>query len=204
MPLCSSSDDERDPTTWANVFAKPVEWRVGASLFRQGDVPRQVFAIERGFAKVQAVDEDGDECLIDVKGPGTLLGISSLFSRQPYQAAAVAGSPCVVRIADLDVVEETLSADPNRTRAILGIAARDTRRLTERVISLALKSSTRRLLRELRANPLALASTRGHLTQAELASLMAVTPEHLSRVLRQMVARGVICRERRRIVVKTA
>lgn len=68
----------------------------GAVLFVEGQMPRGVFVICKGQAKLSVVSEDGRTLIIKIAGPGEVLGISSAVSGRTYEATVETLGPCEV------------------------------------------------------------------------------------------------------------
>jgi CRP-like cAMP-binding protein len=194
--------------SWNDVLSAPVVWPAGGYLFRQGDAPEQVYLLEEGFVKIVSVQEDGRESLIDLKPAGTMLGITAVMGRRAHRVSAMTGSKCVLRWCSSRVFNSALQEQPGRLRQVLETVCDDAEMLTDRVISLSLKSSKQRLLREIQNEAQDARrdtrSIRDRLKHVELASLIAVTPEHLSRILKEMSAEGMIHRQERRITMRAS
>ncbi len=68
----------------------------GAVLFVEGQVPRGVYMICRGQAKLSVVSQDGRTLILKIAGPGEVLGLSACVMQQPYEATVETLSPCQV------------------------------------------------------------------------------------------------------------
>lgn len=62
----------------------------GATLFIEGRLPRGVFVLCEGRAKlsVTAKDDTGKRLMLRVAGPGEVLGLSATMSGKPYEVTA--------------------------------------------------------------------------------------------------------------------
>jgi CRP/FNR family transcriptional regulator len=68
----------------------------GALLFVEGQLPRGVFMICRGQAKLSVVSPDGRTLILKIAGPGEVLGLSACVMDKPYEATVETLSPCQV------------------------------------------------------------------------------------------------------------
>src|SRR5687768_6076672 len=64
------AEDLRSLAARAALRSLPAE----TLLIRQGDAPDALYAILRGKVKVYLVDENGKECVLDIRGPGQYVG----------------------------------------------------------------------------------------------------------------------------------
>ncbi len=64
------AEDLRSLAARAALRSVPAE----TMLIRQGDAPDALYAILRGKVKVYLVDENGKECVLDIRGPGQYVG----------------------------------------------------------------------------------------------------------------------------------
>jgi CRP/FNR family transcriptional regulator, cyclic AMP receptor protein len=81
----------------------------GATILHQGEVPGRVIVVERGYAKIAAMTEDGRETVLAFRGPGDILGESSALSGQPRSATVRALEPVdamALAVADFEALLE--------------------------------------------------------------------------------------------------
>ena len=62
----------------------------GQALFTEGDRGERVFVIERGRVLVSCVAANGKELVLNICGPGELLGEVSALDGEPHSATATA------------------------------------------------------------------------------------------------------------------
>lgn len=67
-----------------------------AVLFVERQVPRGVYILCKGQAKLSVVAEDGRTLIIKIAGPGELLGASACLSGRDYEATVETLTPCEV------------------------------------------------------------------------------------------------------------
>lgn len=66
-------------------------------LIRQGDAPDALYAILRGKVKVFLADENGKECLLDMRGPGQYVG-EMMLDDAPRAASVKTTEPTEVAV----------------------------------------------------------------------------------------------------------
>ena len=77
-------------------LGQPVTLPSGASLFNQGQVDDLFYVIVTGKVHVHMLSEDGHESILNIMGPGSLIGEAAAFLKQPrYSSArAIENSSC--------------------------------------------------------------------------------------------------------------
>jgi len=62
----------------------------GEVLFQEGRLPRGIFVLCEGRAKLSVCSETGKRLMLRVAGPGEVLGLSATMSGKPYEITAEA------------------------------------------------------------------------------------------------------------------
>jgi CRP/FNR family transcriptional regulator len=72
-----------DFLTFFGKYAKrpPLKLKKGATVFYQGDQPDKIYFIKKGYVKMFRVSESGRDSIIYLYGPGSLLGVRALTSK---------------------------------------------------------------------------------------------------------------------------
>jgi CRP-like cAMP-binding protein len=68
----------------------------GAKLFQQGSAVTGVYVVESGEVRVLLPAPQSQKQLLEVVGPGTMLGLSESMSGEKYRITAEAGEPTTV------------------------------------------------------------------------------------------------------------
>ncbi len=181
-------------------------------LFRQDDSISHLFLVERGLVKLSCIDCKGKPVTILVRGAGALLGLVYLLTGRPMPYSAITLTMAETsRISALRFREE-LMRNKTALEAILNALAEETAAWTTAVCNFALHPPRVRLLSLLRTLPRLQPGAweeGGWLCcslafpQHELAEMVGVTPEHLSRMLRRLENQGLVRRERKILWVRT-
>jgi len=74
--------------------ATDVKLKARDVLFHAGDLGDGCYMLREGVVKAAVVAKDGQERLLAVLGPGSLIGELSLFDHQPRSATISALKPC--------------------------------------------------------------------------------------------------------------
>ena len=175
----------------------------GTALFRQGEAPTGFYVVVVGEIRLVAHGARGSR-LTGIVEAGRSFGEPVMFLERPYLVDAVAHTDAVV----IHVPKENVFAEIERNprfarRVIAGLATRIEALVRE--IDASVRGSARERLVGylLRAQPAAEGEISVSLpaTKAAIATQLGLTPEHLSRVLRELAARRLLRVEGRRIVI---
>ena len=181
----------------------------GLELFQQGLPAQDVYFINSGLVKLVYVDQSGRELILGLPSSSGLVGATSAILKQPHLMTASTLTRCHLRRLPSSVFLELL-----KTNALLSwqVHLRHCYELQQAVIQLAqleclsVQHRVERLLWQL-ISSMDLEEVQGEirfdlpLKDWEIAELLAVTPEHLSRVLKRMGSEGMLRREKGRTVV---
>lgn len=74
--------------------AIPVHFEKGQTIFRQKETANRFYLIESGKVALESSDADGNPVVIDIIGPGDLLGWSWMFPPYLWRFKAKAMEPC--------------------------------------------------------------------------------------------------------------
>jgi CRP/FNR family transcriptional regulator, cyclic AMP receptor protein len=74
----------------------------GAMLFVEGQLPRGIFVLCKGSAKLSINSTDGKTMIVRLAEPGEVLGLSATMSGKPYEVTAQTIDPCQVNFIKRD------------------------------------------------------------------------------------------------------
>ena len=187
---------------WMSLLPPSQSYAAGIGLFCQGSSAREVYFVEHGLVKLVWVDPNGHEFILGLRHAGALLGLAPtiLGVVHPVSAITIAQSR-LVRVPASTFLG-LMKNNAEISFAVHEILSREVCDQSIRMAELGCLSSQERVKQMLhsivqmcqqqihKANR----STRFvlPLRQCELASMLAVTPEHLSRILKQLREEGVI------------
>lgn len=174
------------------------ELTVGQILFKQGEDNRGVFCVSSGLIALRCHHIDGTSTLMRLAYPGEIIGYRSFLGKQPHQTEARALLPsriCTVthRVAARVVTQSAATMERLAQRCIAEID-----RSHQRIIATATCSNKQRLADLL----LRLMSLHGRqngetitmrlpLSRMDLADLIGVQPETMSRLIKRLEQDGV-------------
>jgi CRP-like cAMP-binding protein len=164
----------------------------GVELFRQNDPATQIYFIEKGIVKVSCVGPSGEEVIICLRRRNWLLGVTQVIVDNVYSATATTLTRCIMRNVSAKAFMDQLTIDIALSVELNHMFSREIRRNFEKIVALGCMSATERLrsfLHELIAEEdLDELRKKGRLElplkSDELAEIVAVTPQHLHRVLK--------------------
>ena len=178
-------------------------------LFFEGDSPDFLYVIWMGRMKLLRHSVDGRDVVLDVLGPGRLLGEVAVFEGAPYsQTAQTMEDVAVISIARNDYLY-LLQRYPVLALAVINELGHRLRVANDLVHSLAVDRVERRIARTL----LRLATYNGtpskdglmiqmRLTRQDLADMTGTTVETAIRVMSRFRKQGLITTQRGRVIIK--
>jgi CRP-like cAMP-binding protein len=164
----------------------------GVELFRQNDSAKQVYFIEKGIVKISCIGPGGEERIISLRRSNWLLGATQVISGNTYMTTATTLTPCSIRCVAARLFMDQLTTDNAFSVEVNRMLSFEIGHNIRKIITLECMSATERLknfLCELITyEDLAGLKAKGQLElplkSAELAEIIAVTPQHLYRILR--------------------
>jgi CRP/FNR family transcriptional regulator, cyclic AMP receptor protein len=188
---------------WTAQSSPSREIPPSTTLFLQGNPPREVFYVERGLVKLIRMSENGQELAIGLPSKGSLLGAASLIVQEPYPFTAVTVTRCALSRIPADLFLRLAKTDEQFCWYLHEIHSLEVHRQAGRLAALRCLSARQRfeklLLEFLSSMPDHEKQTsmkiRLPLKHWEIAQLIGVRPEHMSRVLQQIKQEGVLHEE---------
>jgi CRP/FNR family transcriptional regulator, dissimilatory nitrate respiration regulator len=179
----------------------------GAALVTQGFAVEHLSLVTAGMVKFWFITEFGEEVIAGLRLAPCLVGAESAILDQPSPTTASALTGCSVRQFHLSHIRTALKTNSGISFQLArSIAIENLRQLADAMEASSGKARQRlfRLLKKL-GSGLAEAPSDPipamHLKKQEIAHLLGVTPEHLSRLLRTMESEGVLRREGSRLAL---
>jgi len=169
-------------------------------LYRQGSQAEEVYFINRGLLKLVRMEKDGHELIIDLRSRGWLLGMSAVITRQQHPVTAIALSECVMQRIPAEVFSSFLRTNTQFSLHVHQMQSHEEIDHITHMARISCLPAQDRLadLLWVLAHALELPTSSGEvllrlpLKHWELAQLIAVTPEYLSRLLKKMQQDGVV------------
>jgi CRP-like cAMP-binding protein len=182
----------------------------GSFLFRQGDLPSEVFLLVEGRVEISSVSTNGHRQWHATLEPPELFGELAVLDGERRPAFARAVTSSLIWTAPGSALVEFLHGDCEASLALLRALARQVHasgslvddllfldlkgRVAKRLLGLVATSFT-----DLPPDGVAVPSV---VTQADLASLAGGSRENVSRILSDLQRAGVVGRQGRRYVIR--
>ena len=121
------------------------EFRVGQTIFRQGDLAKNVMYIQEGVVKLTVVNEAGKEAVVAILGPGDLLGEACLAGLSICKETATATTPAILFLIEKHEMARLLRADRDFSDQFIDYLLAQKVRIDEDLTDQLLNSSEKRL-----------------------------------------------------------
>jgi CRP/FNR family transcriptional regulator, dissimilatory nitrate respiration regulator len=188
---------------WSAQSIPAREFSPATTLFLQGSTPREVFYIERGLVKLIRMSESGQELAIGLRSQGSLLGAASVIVQEPYPFTAITITSCSLSRIQADLFLHLARTDEELCWYLHEFHSREVQQQASQLAALRYLSARQRFVRLLLQF---FSSTPAHerqpsmkirlpLKRWEIAQLIGIRPEHLSRVLQQIKQEGILREE---------
>lgn len=180
--------------------ATTARYRAGEVLLREGGAPTEVLLVLAGTVKVTKVSVHGREAVLELRGPGDVLGELGAVDGAPRSASAVALDAVEAAVLPTSAFDDVLRHRAGVTHALLATIVERLRRSAERQLELGTVDVVGRVC----ARIAELAMTQGPdpgVSQQDLADWAGVSRDGVVRALTELRARGWIETGRRRLRV---
>lgn len=178
----------------------------GQTIFDVGQPCEGLHAVLDGHVKVYARASDGHEKVIDVVGRGHSLPGTHQVRSEPHAYHARALGDTALLVVPHEVLRNELHLDRDMAARLLEDAGRQVRRMMREIEITALCSAAQRVCDYLLNLPTLSEHTSEisrvvtlPVSKGVVASLLSITPEHFSRVLRELQTDGLIDMHQRTI-----
>lgn len=176
-------------------------------IFRQGEIPTELFYLINGLSLTYTVYEDGRERNILMTWPGRLFGAATFFEVAPRRSSAIAIKPCEVIVIDRACYHECCLLFPDFQEFILQELSKDIGALFEELADSSMLSANARVARFF-CRRLAEGQYSGsedlpelHFSQEFIANVIGISRISVSQVISYFVEKGWISTGYRKIVI---
>lgn len=208
------SDGEFTPLSsedWEDIGSSTpsLSYPSATELFRQGSWACEVYLIDAGLVKLTRSEQDGCEIIVSLRFPGWVLGAASVIAHKPHPVSAITAASCYLRRIPGEVFTELLKKNSQLSWHLHQMHSHEVFQHVARVTQIKCLPARQRFEQFLRQLISALGLSKSQkeiqiqlpLKHWEIAELIAVTPEHLSRMLKHMQREGVIQRKKGWIIL---
>jgi CRP-like cAMP-binding protein len=185
----------------------------GEIVFQRGDPCVGFHAVVYGQVKLSFVTPQGGEKVVEIISPGFTFGEALMFMDKPYIVMAQALSDTLLLHVAKEAVFHGIEHDPGFARRMLAGLSRRVHALMADVESYSLQSGTQRVIGYLLRQEAeggeggegqASYTVRLPTSKSIVASRLNLTPEHFSRILHELVDRGLVAVEGRDVRIVDA
>ena len=169
--------------------ARTLTYKKNTILMNEGESGECLYVIQSGLVKIYVSDEDGNEVILFVEGPGSYIGEISLLDDAPRTASAVTLEKTQVLLISKSVFIDCVKLNPEIAFSIIRAMTQRLRRATDSIRSLALKNVYQRLALKL----IELSVVEGDdrflprkISQQELANMIGASREMVSKLLAEL------------------
>lgn len=175
-------------------------------IFHRGDTCNGFYSVVYGQVKLGFVSAQGNEKIVEIVGSGHSFGEALMFMERPYILNASALCDTLLLHISKAVVFEELERNPGFARRMLAGVSRRMHGLISDVESYSLHSGSQRIVGYLLNEQPPGDSGRVLLSASKklIASRLNLTPEYFSRVLHDLVSRGMIALRGREVTILDA
>lgn len=181
----------------------------GQVVFRQGEPADSIYLVKAGKLKLVRVTGEGREAILDVVGPGEVLGETALFREEAQSCAAVALEETSLCCFGRPQFETLIQKNPSLALNMIGYLGRRLHESRQEMGDAAGASVRERVLRLMRRLAEKYGRTAPHatvieleITQQELADMVGASRVMVGNVLKELNELGVVSRHGRRYLLK--
>ncbi len=206
---------ELAPEELERVAARTRQQRAarGEILFHRGDAAAGMHVIVVGQIKLAFDSPSGDEKVVDILGPGQSFGEAVMFLDARHVVSAHALADSLLLFISREAIFEELERDPQFARRVIGGLSRRLHYLMSDLEAVSMRSGTERVIGFLLSQPAGKdkdgkTASAGQLrvtlpaTKGLIASRLNLTQEHFSRILHELISRGMITVKGREVLIR--
>ena len=143
VPIFTDLDEQALDQVLAH--ARTLTFKKNTILMSEGETGECMYLIQSGSVKIYVSDDDGNELILFVEGPGSYIGEISLLDDAPRTASAVTLEKTQVLVVSKAAFMDCISRSPDIAFHIIRAMTKRLRRATEGISGLALKNVYQRL-----------------------------------------------------------
>ena len=176
-------------------FCKIVQLQDGQTLFHQGNISLNLYLVSKGQVKLFRQTKAGQEKIFDIATRGAVIGETSIFQSEHqylYSSAAVSESTVLVinRQNYIDIIKDS----PDALMSSLNYFSQRVQELIDEIERLSLLTGSNRIASYLYDQYLHCGESFSlGINKKDIASILGLTPETFSRLLKGLRTKNVIC-----------
>lgn len=190
--------------------ARPVDLCAKEALFHAGDAGDGCYIVRSGVLKASVIAKDGQERLLAILGPGSLIGELALIDDEPRSAAVVALRECKLLHLTKPAFFRLADANPLVYRHGLRILAQRLRGTNDSVVAQGTITVAGRVARAFASLADGLGEEKAdgsimlnyRVSQTDIAGMAGVARENASRAINDLMRDGILSRSRSLYVIE--
>jgi len=180
---------------------RPRSYKKTELIFQQGDLDQTVYIVMEGKVRIYKVSLTGNETSINISSRGAVIGEFAPIDHEPRSATAKALEPCLLLSMTGEVFMRHMRATPGLALGMSRMLVTKLRLTATYAETVAQYDAAGRLLHVLllyadefgtELEPGKRYALDLNLSQTDLASLIGARREHINRILRDWLKRGLI------------
>ena len=198
-------DLDSDALDQLSRYAKYTALKRGATLFSKGDPGNSLYVVISGTVKISVSSPDGRNAILNLIGPGEVLGDMAVLDGQARSADATAHTNCEIYVIDRRDFLPFVRSQPDLSMKFIKLLCARLRRTSDQVeqiilqdlpgrLASALLGLTEKRKREPKGSTIAI-------TQQEISEMVGMTRESINKQLRAWATRDWVRLEHGAIVV---
>jgi CRP-like cAMP-binding protein len=203
LDTSSNSNNPACKSFWQSFAGQSTQHQYppGTVLYGQSQVLHLVHRLDEGLVKILHRRRSGREVVVGIRTAGAPLGITAVILGRATYTTAITLTPCSVTAVSAAAFLQHLWSDPNLMRDVVSLQSVKARDYLERLSLLECVPAKQRVELFLRSLVKRFGATsdgvlrfRLPFTQTDLAQVVNVTPETLSRILAHLERDAIISR----------
>jgi len=184
--------------------SSPAVYRPRQVVFSEGNPANGLFLVCHGSVKLYHADRFGREHILEIAGPGAVLGELSLDDGQTLSVSAESLTDAQLSYLPRDRLQKFLEKYPGAGMRLIAALSNELAAARRKARDLALKGAESRLailLLDLARTSADAARVHIRFTRRELGEMIGVSTETVIRLLTKLRQKGVIRMDRRELVI---
>ena len=161
-------------------------------VFREGDTYKGPLIVEEGQFKIFMIGDEGKEAIMHIFRPGEMIAGGPLFLGGAYPASCMALSDGCLVAFEYERLKKVMAADESIHNFFLHKSLKLIPKLKEKIENLTLKNAEQRIVSYLQSLGADKGAVLLDIPKNQIAALLDLTPESVSRVFGQLVAKQVL------------
>ncbi|BCD63087.1 MULTISPECIES: Crp/Fnr family transcriptional regulator [Nitratiruptor] len=178
-------------------ISKTKEFKKGSIAFYEGEITNHLMILTKGILQIYKTDHKGNKIVLHVFYPPNLIAEVVNFEKMPYPATGEFLTDGKVILIDYNIFENEFLKDPEVAFTIIKSLTNKIRYLEHVITNDLVLSSTARVAKFIYEHEYEFMN----LKKNEIATLLNITPETLSRIISKFKKAKILQKERNQYIV---